>query len=244
MKRPRMLLFDYGHTLLYEPDWNAERGDRELLRYAVRNPKNCGAEEIRREVAEVFGEIERVRDEMGYEIPCVIGDRLVYEHLGIEFSLTPHEQETVFWTAACPGAVMPGADKLLDFLNEQGIRSAVLSNNGWSGEAIRERFDRLLPNHRFEFVMSSADYMIRKPDRRLFEIALLKAGLDASEVWYVGDSLRADVCGAHSAGILPVWYEEETMESRYAASDESLPDFEYLRVTRLSDLCRILSALS
>ncbi len=244
MKRPRMLLFDYGHTLLYEPDWNAERGDRELLRYAVRNPKNCGAEEIRREVAEVFGEIERVRDEMGYEIPCVIGDRLVYEHLGIEFSLSPHEQETVFWTAACPGAVMPGADKLLDFLNEQGIRSAVLSNNGWSGEAIRERFDRLLPNHRFEFVMSSADYMIRKPDRRLFEIALLKAGLDASEVWYVGDSLRADVYGAHSAGILPVWYEEETMESRYAVPDEPPPDFEYLHVTSLSELSRILADLS
>ena len=31
MKRPEMILFDYGHTLLYEPDWNGERGDRELL---------------------------------------------------------------------------------------------------------------------------------------------------------------------------------------------------------------------
>ncbi|MBQ3708320.1 MAG: HAD family hydrolase [Clostridia bacterium] len=244
MRRPRMILFDYGHTLLYEPDWNAERGDRALLAYAVKNPKNCGVEEIRREVAQVFGEIERVRDVMGYDISCVVGDRLVYEHLGIEFSLTPHEQETVFWTAACPGAIMPGADRLLDVLAEAGIRTAVLSNNGWSGEAIRERFDRLLPGNRFEFVMSSADYLIRKPDPRLFEIALLKAGLDASEVWYVGDSLCADVYGSHAAGLFPVWYEEATMESRYDVTGIPLPDFAYLRVTSLDELARIVEGLS
>ena len=243
MKRPEMILFDYGHTLLYEPDWDAERGDRELLRYAVKNPKNCGVEDIRREVAAVFGEIERVRDVTGYDISCVVGDRLVYEHLGLAFSLTPLEQEIVFWTAACPGAVMPGADKLLDFLNDEGIRTAVLSNNSWSGEAIRNRCDRLLPQNRFEFVMSSADYMIRKPDPRLFEIALLKAELDASAVWYVGDSLRADVYGAHAAGLFPVWYAEETMESRNDDTDIPLPDFDYLRIGRLDDLRRILAEL-
>ena len=244
MKRPQMILFDYGHTLLYEPDWDAERGDRALLAYAVKNPKNCGVGEIRREVAEVFGEIERIQEAEGVSIPCILGDRLVYEHLGIEFSLTPHEQETVFWTAACPGAVMPGADRLLDALAEAGIRTAVLSNNGWSGEAIQERFDRLLPNHRFEFVMSSSDYLIRKPDPRLFEIALLKAGLDASQVWYVGDSLRADVYGSHAAGLFPVWYEEETMESRYDITGIPLPDFAYLRVTSLDALAEIVGALS
>ena len=244
MKRPEMILFDYGHTLLWEPDWDAERGDRALLGFAVKNPKNCTVEDIRREVTEVFGEIDRIRETAGIDVSCVVGDRLVYERLGLAFSLTPLEQEIVFWTAACPGAVMPGAEELLDFLNGAGIRTAVISNNGWSGEAIRNRFDRLLPHNRFEFVMSSADYMIRKPDPRLFEIALTKAGLPADAVWYVGDSFRADVIGAHAAGIFPVWYEEETMESRYAAADGPAPDFEYLRVTRLSDLRRIMEDLA
>lgn len=138
---------------------------------------------------------------------------------------------------------MSGADKLLDFLNDEGIRTAVLSNNGWSGEAIRNRFDRLLPQNRFAFVMSSADYMIRKPDPRLFEIALLKAELDASAVWYVGDSLRADVYGAHAAGLFPVWYAEETMESRNDDAGIPRPDFDYLRIGRLDDLRRILAEL-
>ncbi len=49
--------------------------------------------------------------------------------------------------------------------------------------------------------------MIRKPNRRLFEIALIKAGLEPGEVWFCGDSFAADVMGAHGAGIFPVLYE-------------------------------------
>ena len=33
MKYPKMILFDYGHTLLYESDWNPVRGNEELLKY-------------------------------------------------------------------------------------------------------------------------------------------------------------------------------------------------------------------
>ncbi len=247
MTRPEMVLFDYGHTLCYEPDWDYERGDRALLRYAVKNPKSCTVEDIRREVKAVFGEIGRVRDELGYDIPCVTGNRLVYDRLGLVFSLTPLEIETVFWTAACPGAVMPGANSLIRYLNETGVRTAVLSNNGWSGEALKERLDRLLPENRFEFVLSSADYMIRKPDPRLFEIALLKAGLMADKVWYCGDSFRADVLGARGAGIFPVWYEDETVErspSNPVRFDTEPADFPFLRIRNLRELKDILENLA
>ena len=48
--------------------------------------------------------------------------------------------------------------------------------------------------------------MYRKPNRRIFELALEKAGLPASEVWYIGDQYACDVVGARNAGIFPVWY--------------------------------------
>ena len=88
---------------------------------------------------------------------------------------------------------MPYADEMIDYLNQAGIRTAVISNNAWSGEAIKERFDRLLPNNRFEFIISSCDYMIRKPDKRLFEIALMKSGLTSDKVWYCGDQMMLSV---------------------------------------------------
>ena len=56
---------------------------------------------------------------------------------------------------------------MLDFLNQHGIRSAVISNLLWSGAALTERLNRLLPNNQFEFVMTSSDYFMRKPNRIL-----------------------------------------------------------------------------
>ena len=42
--------------------------------------------------------------------------------LGLEFSLSPAEWEIVFWSAATPGAVMPYADKMLDFLFDEKVK--------------------------------------------------------------------------------------------------------------------------
>ena len=141
---------------------------------------------------------------------------------------------------------MPGADSLIRYLNETGIRTGVISNNGWSGEALKERLDRLLPENRFEFVLSSADYMIRKPDRRLFEIALLKADLPPEKVWFCGDSYEKDVVGAHTAGIFPVWYEEETVERSPSnpAEAEEPSGFPCLHIRSLRELTDILEDLT
>ena len=240
LKRPSMILFDYGRTILWEPDWDSLRGNRELLKYAVKNPNRCTVEDVQREIDSVFREIDAVRERMGYDISCVVGDRLAFGHLGIELSLTPLEHEIVFWTAASKGAVVLHADELIRYLNETGIRTGVISNNGWSGDALRDRIDRLLPENRFEFVLSSADYLIRKPDRRLFEIALTKAGLAPEDVWFCGDRMEADVLGAHGAGLFPV---------RYAGFDNPAdsiadPGFPYLSVRDWRELIEFLKTLS
>lgn len=238
MMKPKMILFDYGDTLLCEPHWDSEKGNRELMKYITKNPKKCTIHDITREIQEVFGEIERIREVEGYDFPCRTGDRLAYEHLGIEFSLTPLEHEVVFWTAASPGAIMPHADELIRYLNGSGIRTGVISNNGWSGEALQNRFDRLLPENQFEFVLSSADYMIRKPDPRIFEIALNKADLSAGEVWYCGNDVKADVMGAASVGIFPVFYNEA---GKGNACDDL--DFELLQIDDWRQMVKILEKL-
>lgn len=38
---PKMILFDYEHTLLYEPGWDSVRGNAKLLKYVTKNPNNC-----------------------------------------------------------------------------------------------------------------------------------------------------------------------------------------------------------
>ena len=49
-------------------------------------------------------------------------------------------------------------------------------------------------------------YMFRKPNRRIFDLALEKAGLNPEEVWYIGDDYECDVKGDLNAGLFLVWY--------------------------------------
>ncbi|WP_326557063.1 HAD family hydrolase [Micromonospora sp. NBC_01796] len=57
----------------------------------------------------------------------------------------------------------------------------------------------------FDAVVTSEDVGAYKPDGAMFRRALDALGLGADEVLHVGDSLRADVRGAHAAGIRAAW---------------------------------------
>ncbi len=234
-------MFDQGKTLLCEPDWNSERGNAELLRYAVKNPKGCTAEDVIKRSYEISeNHVRKVRD-LGYDITGQVINKAIYDSLGIEFSVSPLEAEIIFWNASCNGRIMPGADLMLDKLNEMGIRTAVVSNLCLSSEALRERLNRFLPNNRFEFTLSSGDYMFRKPSRFLFDIAINKSGLDPCEIWYCGDNAAADVIGAAEAGMFPVWYENGTVEKSSPAGANL--NFEHLHISEWSELTEILEKL-
>lgn len=238
MKKPEMIIFDYGHTLLYEPGFNAMRCEEAAYPYIVENPQNLTVEQIYAEVQRVFAEFQEQRN-LGIEIHEWQIMRLVYEYLGLKFSISYRELEEIEWNAASPGAVMPGVEEMLDYLNDVGIRTAVISNIGWSGNALTNRINRLLPNNKFEFIMASSEYAIRKPNRMLFETALRKANLTADAVWYCGDDISADIKGAHGAGIFPVLYEgkvpDEVNPVTYRNEGEVI-DFDYLHIHHWNEI--------
>lgn len=65
----------------------------------------------------------------------------------------------------------------------------------------------------FEFVVFSQDYGIEKPDPRIFQIAVEKAGCSEGELLHVGDSLEDDVLGAVNAGIRFVWLNRQRVRN-------------------------------
>lgn len=204
---PKMIMFDYGNTLMNEPNYNDIKGYEELLKYAVVNKYGTSAEELSIGAVEIFDKKDDRICEMGCDISGQLNNKILYEYFGIEFSLTPVEIETVFWNGASPCYPMPGVEDMLGYLNENGIRSGVISNLNWSGDALRSRLMSNLKNSNFDFVITSSDYLFRKPYRVIFEIALKKAGLTAEEVWFCGDHPQADVDGSSGVGIYPVWYD-------------------------------------
>ncbi|HEX5651408.1 MAG TPA: HAD family hydrolase [Steroidobacteraceae bacterium] len=60
-------------------------------------------------------------------------------------------------------------------------------------------------DHYFEATLAARDAGTLKPDPRMFEILLQRAGLHAHDAAHVGDDPEADVEGARAAGLLPVW---------------------------------------
>lgn len=67
MKYPKMILFDYGRTLAYEPGWDSLRGNAALLRYAVKNDGGYTAEDVGRVAKRIDAYVKDIRNS-GYEI--------------------------------------------------------------------------------------------------------------------------------------------------------------------------------
>lgn len=237
--RPEMVLFDYGDTLAWEPVPNFLRGWQAVFQHVCAKPEGVGPEEANALADSLWRRFSHSRSlsaarKGGWEIHEWQQLRTVAEALGIEFSLSLPEIETVLMDNSCPSHPHPGTAEMLDFLHRQGIMTGVISNIGWSGNALARRLDRLFPAHSFVFVLASSEYGIRKPDPLLFQIALRKAGLPPEKVWYCGDSFSFDVRGAHSAGIFPVWLNRGGNEPEEA-------DFPYLTVSGWEKLTDILA---
>ena len=60
--------------------------------------------------------------------------------------------------------------------------------------------------HHFKFVLCAEDIGIAKPDARLFQEALQRGGVDASQAVHIGDHPGDDIAGAQQAGLRAVWF--------------------------------------
>lgn len=230
MTKPEMIIFDYGQTLAYEPGFDLMRGYNELFKHITVNPDNVTAEELKLFSDRIF-QLQRDVLRTGYEPHSHQGYHAAFEYYGIELDVDIAEAERIIWDNTSFGAVMPHADELLRYLDDNNIRYGIISNIGWSGKALTDRINRLFPGNRFEFIIASSEYGIRKPDRRIFDIALRKAAVSANRCWYCGDSIEIDVKGALSAEMTAVLYESTEVESPHGKRNDGLyGSCEYLHI--------------
>ncbi len=66
----------------------------------------------------------------------------------------------------------------------------------------------------FETVIVSSDLGYRKPDPRIFELALSKMGLSPAETLFIGNDMYRDVFGAHETGMKTVFFRSNQGEQR------------------------------
>lgn len=104
-----------------------------------------------------------------------------------------------------PDSIVPeDVRRTLPTLKDAGYYMAVLSNRDKPFHAVMESHEL---TSFFEFSLAAGEVGIYKPEPGVFEHALKRANLNASEVVYVGDNYFADIIGARRAGLRPVLYD-------------------------------------
>jgi len=238
--KPKMILFDYGNTLIYEPGWDNHGSVRALYSLIESNPYNVTVDELDSFILTLFEDIRRLRGEFIeiHEYPFL---RYVLEYYNLKLSVPFAEAEWLMWNGISSGKEMPGAYDMLKYLDEHGIRTGIISNLCWSGNTLKRRLNQFFPEHKFEFVMTSSEYIFRKPERHIFELALRKAELSPYEVWYAGNSLICDVKGAHEADMFAVHIDEPEINAGFKKEQDTyVPDFEYLHIEHWSELSKFI----
>jgi len=241
MASPKMILFDYGHTLVYEPLFDRKKGFQAVLGLCAANPGSVTPEELDLRYKESLARLMAVSRSADCDFQDMAVKRMLYESAGLAFSADEYVLERVFWDAAGPGIAEPGIRELLEELGRRGIRTAVLSNMNFRGKSVKGRIDRLLPENSFEFVLCSCEYATRKPRPDFFRLALAKAGLEAEEVWYCGDNPRCDVLGARAAGLKPVWFDPEEGCPYRPGDDDVAVAFPCLHIRHWNELLNVLN---
>lgn len=116
---------------------------------------------------------------------------------------------------------------LLNWLVEHDYRLGLISNASSAWDV-----NNLIDNHHlrpyFSTILISASEGIRKPDPAIFRRAAERLQIDLANTVMVGDTLDADILGAHCAGIRGIWISrrKEVERALIAHYENMRPDAE------------------
>ncbi|WP_210463360.1 YjjG family noncanonical pyrimidine nucleotidase [Rufibacter roseolus] len=217
MKKPktyRHLFFDLDHTL-----WDFEKNSEETLHHLYDHYKldqlgNFTRDSFYRKYSFVNqrmwdqyhkGKITQQQLRENRFVKCLTD-------LGVAPTDIPEGISKAF-IDICPTktAVFPFTHEVLGYLKEKYVLH-IITNGFKDVQYIKMRSAKL--DSYFSEIITSECINCTKPDKRIFQHALQRAGVTAQESLMIGDSLEADVLGAMNAGIDQVFFNPEKKRPR------------------------------
>jgi putative hydrolase of the HAD superfamily len=204
MRKPDAVLFDLWGTLIHsEGGFNPELGNAAFLA-ACGNPRGATVEQVQEWGTRIITALGSREDLSALEFTQASLLAMISDSLGLRHPRGLQEAEWDFWRASLTISLIDGVREAVTDLRRREIPLGVVSNSSFSAVTLQRELDRLGILGQFQFVISSADYGVRKPDPVIFEVALARLGVPADRTWFAGDNVDYDVVGAHGAGIFPV----------------------------------------
>lgn len=102
------------------------------------------------------------------------------------------------------GTVEEGLHDMLLAFRRAGLALGIVSNTFVPGEVLDRHLAQLGLLEHFPVRVYSCDVRYRKPDPRIFQIALGRLGVAGPDTMFVGDKINADVAGAEEMEMISV----------------------------------------
>lgn len=142
-------------------------------------------------------------DEKGYrprkEVFSELNKILPWKHL------PDLEEQLAFWNAEFPKCAEPAIDlySVLDYFRSRNIKMGIVTNG--SAAFQNSKIDKLGIRKYMKTILISEEACIRKPDQKIFQLALAKIRSDSYTTLFVGDHSIVDIKGAIDSGLISVW---------------------------------------
>jgi len=232
-KKIKAVFFDLGFTLIYfSGDFYQVILDSYLVMADVMI--NHGYSIDRYEFARAFDrkmqDYYRQRQQDFLERPV---DRIIKEILAEQqqFSI-PNDicisaMQAMYRTTETDWLLEEDTHETLQWLLDQNYRLGLVSNASSSWD-VNNLIDNYNLRPYFSTILISADEGIRKPNPLIFQRAADRLQVDLSDAVMVGDTLDADILGAHRSGMRSVWISrrKNTRSETEQDNPEMVPDAE------------------
>ncbi|MEM2013985.1 MAG: HAD family hydrolase [Desulfurococcaceae archaeon] len=118
----------------------------------------------------------------------------------VEKAVQEYEEASYVYTPV----LVPGARELLTFARRAGLKIVVVTNTSFSAKAVERTLCNAGLCNMFDYIASSADLGLMKPNPAIFHVALRAVQAEPSEAVHIGDSCIRDALGAVLAGMKPM----------------------------------------
>ena len=236
----KAVLMDVGKTVVTNRDIDFKRG----LKAVYDLDKSATKIDFERYL-EVFQSLKRVTFDSVRKINSEIriDDFLVTlcEVTGINPGLDKEELQWFFQCNLIDEELIDGVTFFLEYVKSNHYPLIAVSNSCMDSATIAREFKEYDILKYFNEVISSADILIRKPRKEIFDYAygkLLKIdnSIKRNEILFVGDDYERDIVGSANAGFIPVWLNHKKEER----TDNS---FSFININSYDELIKVLDLM-
>ena len=202
-KKIKAVIFDLDDTLYDYKSLN-ELAEKEIQEH-VKNKYNIDAQDFNKNYYEAKEIVKSRLRGTGAEHNRLLYFQVFMELIGKKPASDAIELYDIYWNTILDNIVLrDGVKDIFSFCHNNNISIGICSD--LTAMIQHRKLKRLGIDSQVDYLVTSEEAGVEKPNPIIFETLLSKIGCDTSECMFIGDSRNKDVCGSKDIGMIPVWF--------------------------------------